>query len=313
MTRVPRLLQWAMNIKLQRHMRNTLTARKYFHYWQSKGYHVVPNHFYYPIPDTRQLSKETWAIPSEMPGIDMNLSHQHEVLRDVIGKYGPEFEEIAGNHSLGVPRFTFDNDQFVGIDPFVLHAFIREYKPRTVLEVGSGFSTLISSAALEKNGSGELICVEPYPRDFIENGLPRVKRLIEAPVQEVSPEVFECLREGDILFIDSSHVLKIGSDVQFLFLKILPVLKKGVLVHIHDIFFPFEYPETWIKEKNFFWTEQYLLQAFLIGNTMYRVKFSVGYMGWKNLSSVRKVFPDYDYGKGGGSFWMEKTEQTASR
>jgi hypothetical protein len=134
-----------------------------------------------------------------------------------------------------------------------------------------------------------------------------VKQLLNCGVQDIDLDFFCQLGPHDILFIDSTHVVKIGSDVQYLFLEVLPRLRPGVLIHVHDVFFPHEYPKQWIYGKNFFWNEQYVLQAFLIGNTMFQVIFCNGYMGKLYGEAVREIFPHHGPGMGGGSFWMVRT------
>lgn len=280
--------------------------RELFVHLEKHGVHVMPVWFYSPIPDTGKLPSSTWQKASDMPGIDMNDSEQLHFIRNVLsfyqGEYGQYPQKATGNKF----EFSYENDQFVGLDPAVLHSFIRKLKPNKIIEVGSGYSTLVTSNAMRLNGSGEIICIEPYPRDFIREGVQGVSRLYQCPVQDIDLSIFQELQENDILFIDSTHVAKIGSDVLYLFFEVLPRLKPGVLVHIHDIFFPHEYPEMWIREKNFFWSEQYILQAFLIGNSMFRVKYSVGYMGRKYKEELLNFFPNYGIGMGGGSFWMVK-------
>ena len=119
---------------------------------------------------------------------------------------------------------------------------IRHFRPRLIIEVGSGFSSLVAAEAIAKNKNSALICIEPFPQDFLRQGFPGLRSLIEKKVEEIDLEFFSQLNCGDILFIDSSHTVKIRGDVNYLFLELLPRLKPGVIVHVHDIFFPFDYP-----------------------------------------------------------------------
>ena len=281
-------------------------ARKLFLYWEAEGIHITPVSFYSPIPDTNKIPKSTWTKRSAMRGIDMNIIGQLSFLNTVLPKYKQEYDQFPHVSSGNKFEFSYDNNQFVGLDPIVLHSIVREYKPELIIEIGSGYSTLVSANAARFNGKGDLICIEPYPRDFIRKGVPGVKQLINKGIQEIDPDFFDQLNENDILFIDSTHVAKIGSDVQYLFLEILPRINSGVLIHIHDIFFPNDYPEVWIKEKNFFWNEQYILQAFLIGNSLFKVHFCAPYVGKLYRDEMVKVFPNYALGMGGGSFWMKR-------
>ncbi len=284
------------------------SARRHFALAQQRGLHITPVHFYSPVPDTAKLPPRTWTVASALPGVDMNEPGQLELLETVFAKYYEEFLTFPLKRTDNDLEFSFENDQVSGADPFILHALIRELKPRRIVEVGGGYTTLVSTKAVRCNGSGEIVCVEPYPRPFLDRALEGVGRLARCPVQEVDLDLFTSLGENDILFIDSTHVARIGSDVNRLFLEILPRLAPGVWVHVHDIFLPYDYPETWTKDMHFFWSEQYLLQAFLIGNRMYRPRFAVGYMGRRHPEAMRRVFPGWALGLGGGSFWMRRED-----
>ena len=166
----------------------------------------------------------------------------------------------------------------------VAYCMIRHFQPRLIIEVGSGFSSLVAAEAIAKNSNSALICIEPFPQDFLRQGFPGLQSLIEKKVEDIDLEFFSQLHSGDILFIDSSHTVKIGGDVNYLFLEVLPRLKPGVIVHIHDIFLPFEYRRDWVMDEFRFWTEQYLLQAFLTFNSEFEVLMANGYLAtvtWK--------------------------------
>ena len=157
------------------------------------------------------------------------------------------------------------------------------------------------------NGSCNFQCIEPYPRDFLVAGVAGISELITQKVQDVPLNMFEKLQKGDILFIASSHVCKTGSDVNFLYFEILPRLKSGVMIHIHDIFLPFEYPVEWVLDENRSWNEQYLLRALLMYSDTFRVFFACNYayMEFSGLVSKALDLPS-GRGLGGGSFWLEK-------
>jgi hypothetical protein len=184
---------------------------------------------------------------------------------------------------------------------------VRHFQPRRIIEVGSGFSSLVLGQAASKNKSSALICVDPFPHELIRksNTIPALQSLIETKVQDVDVEFFSQLESGDILFIDSSHTVKIGGDVNYLFLEVLPRLKAGVIVHVHDIFFPFEYRRDWMLEEFRFWTEQYLLQAFLIFNSEFEVLMANSYLNHYYPSDLKAAFPDLRRWIG-GSFWMRR-------
>jgi Methyltransferase domain len=156
------------------------------------------------------------------------------------------------------------------------------------------------------DGALDFTCIEPYPRKFLMNGVPGITRLVQKRVEEVERSFFDRLEAGDILFIDSSHVAKTGSDVNYLFFEILPRLRKGVIVHFHDIFLPDEYPRAWVIDQGRNWNEQYILRAFLQYNTDWRVVWSAHLMGTRHRDAVQQVFPRYPALGGGGSFWIQR-------
>ena len=175
-----------------------------------------------------------------------------------------------------------------------------------MIEVGSGFSSLVLAQAAAKNENSSLICIDPFPGELVRNGnIPALQSLIETKVQDIDLEFFSQLDSGDVLFIDSSHTVKIGGDVNYLFLEILPRLKPGVIVHVHDIFLPFDYGRHWVLDEFRFWTEQYLLQAFLTFNSEFEVLLANYYLSQYHKEYLRAAFPDLP-GWIGGSFWMRR-------
>lgn len=292
--------------QLQPYFAGVAEARAHFELAQAYGMHITPNHFYYPIPDTSRLSEEIWQRCSALPGIDMNENGQIELLNEVFSRYTPIFTTFPREKPTNELEFSFANDQIVGADPYILYALVRHLRPQRIVEVGAGYSTLVTARALRENNAGFITCVEPYPRPFIHRAVEGVGQVREVPVQEIELQVFESLEENDILFIDSTHAVRIGGDVPYLFLEVLPRLKPGVWIQVHDIFLPHDYPEEWIKNMNFFWGEQYILQAFLIGNRNFLTRFAVGFMGRRHFALMQRIFPGYQLGLGGGSFWMSR-------
>ena len=291
-------------IQLAQHYAWPPNYQDYFRLWEENGFHLTPVHFYLPIPDTGTLTDASIERESDLPGVDMNESGQLDLLRGVFPRFREEYDKFAFEPT-GVPHeFYFNNDLFSGTDALALYCMLRHFRPKRVLEVGSGFSSRVSAAALLRNGDGgTLTCVEPYPAEVLTNGFPGLSRLITKPVQAVAPEVFEELGSGDVLFIDTSHVVAIGSDVNYLFLEILPRLKPGVIVHVHDIYFPTEYPRAWVMQERRFWTEQYLLQAFLACNADFEVLLCNSHLWRKHRQAVLETFPRSPWW-GGGSLWM---------
>jgi hypothetical protein len=283
-------------------------AAKYFRLWEEHGFHLTPVHFYQPIPDTRELPDELWQKPGELVGVDMNEAKQLELLRDVFPRFRAEYDVIPTDSTGNPHEFYLKNAAFEGTDALVLYCMVRHFRSRRILEVGSGFSSRLSAQAALRNGNTELVCIEPYPDDVLRKGFPGLTSVIPKKVQDVELGSFERLGDGDILFIDSSHVVKTGGDVNYLFLEVFPRLRPGVVVHVHDIFLPQEFPKAWIQDLHLFWTEQYLLQAFLTYNSDFEVLFANAYMGLRHEPEMQRVFPNSPWW-GGGSFWMRRRRE----
>jgi hypothetical protein len=286
--------------------------REIFSLWQRGGFHVTPVHFYQPIPDTQSLPETLWNRPSELVGIDMNETMQLDLLRNCFSKFRGEYNKLSVEPPPGQKR------PFHGIDALLAYCMVRHFQPRLIIEVGSGFSSLVLGQAAAKSKNSTLICIDPFPGELLRKGnsIPALQSLIETKVQDVDVEFFSQLESGDILFIDSSHTVKIGGDVNYLFLEVLPRLNPGVIVHVHDIFFPFEYRRDWVLDEFRFWTEQYLLQAFLTFNSEFEVLLASYYLSRYHEEHLRAAFPNLPRWVG-GSFWMRrktivglKSEQT---
>lgn len=279
--------------------------RRYFRLWEEHGCHVTPVSYYQPIPDTRELPEELWTRESELVGIDLNAEFQLHLLRNVFPRFRPEYDQFSSRRGEGSREFHLGNGVFDGTDALVLYCMIRHFRPKVVIEVGSGHSSRISAEAAVRNGHTRLVCIEPNPCDELVEGFPGLSALVAKRVQDVELGFFGQLGSGDMLFIDSSHVVRCGSDVNYLLLEVLPRLSPGVLVHVHDIFLPGEYRRDWIMEEFRFWNEQYLLQAFLTFNSEYEVILSNSYLGREHGDEMRATFPMSPWW-GGGSFWIRR-------
>ena len=284
---------------------------KYFELWQSHGFHVLSSDNYQPIPDTRALPLSLWDRVSDLPGMDMREGAQKQLLSEIVARFKDEYAAIPEGASTSEFHFYLGNVAFEAVDAEMLFGLIRLLKPRRMYEVGSGFSTLLAADALRRNGIDgcpcRFIAIDPYGSAELERKLPSDVELWRVPVQEVSLSEFQSLGENDILFVDSSHVCKIGSDMQFLFLEVLPRIRPGVVVHVHDIFMPLEYPQQWVLDLHRFWNEQYLLQAFLSFNTTFEVLWAGQWMHIKYPDLLMKAFPSYKPGVSAGSFWFRRT------
>jgi hypothetical protein len=278
--------------------------REIFSLWERRGFHVTPVHFYQPIPDTQALPETLWNRPSELVGIDMNETAQLNLLRS-FSKFRDEYQHFPTGKTQEHNRFYLGNRLFDGADALAAYCMIRHFQPRLIIEVGSGFSSLVLGQAAEKNKDSGLMCIEPFPRQFLREGFPGLQSLIEKKVQDIDLEFFSQLASGDVLFIDSSHTVKIGGDVNYLFLEVLPRLNPGVIVHVHDIFLPFEYRRHWVLDEFRFWTEQYLLQAFLTFNSEFEVLLANYYLSRYHKEQLRAAFADLRCWIG-GSLWMRR-------
>lgn len=250
--------------------------KKSFPIWQRMGFHVTPNHFYEPVPDTRTLREELWSKHSNIEGIETNEEGQINLLSQFSSKFKDEYENFPMLKTSAPYQYYVNNAAFESVDGEILYCMIRHFKPRKIFEIGSGNSTYLAAQAVLKNkeedgNECELIAFEPYPNNVLKAGFPGLSKLIPIKIQDIALSKFSELKENDFLFIDSSHVLKIGSDVQYEYLEILPRLNKGVIVHVHDIFLPAEYRREWVLNDYRFYTEQYLLQAFLAFNSAFEV------------------------------------------
>jgi hypothetical protein len=275
----------------------------YFRLWEESGIHVTPVHFYQPIPDTRTLPAALWQHASELPGLEMNDAVQLDLLDNCFPRFRDEYSKFPSKpNSPG--DISLRNGQFDGTDALAAYCMIRHFRPGTIIEVGSGYSSLISAKAAAANGESAPICIEPFPPDFLLHSVAG-RRLIQKKVQDVAIDFFSQLRSGDILFIDSSHTVRIGGDVNWLLLEVVPRLVPGVIVHLHDVFFPFDYPRQWVVGELRFWGEQYLLQAFLAFNSDFEILLCNNYLAYRYLDHFKATFPSSPWW-GGGSFWMRR-------
>jgi len=268
-----------------------------------------PGHYYSPDVDPADLARRSeriWRPGGAMAGIDLRESEQLRLLPLL----APYVAQIAWAVEGGADerRYFYANGMFPVLDAEVLFAVLGHFKPRRMIEVGSGFSSLVAAEANCRllDGKMQLTCVDPYPRPFIEQGVDGLHRLVQSRIEDQDIALFDELDAGDVLFIDSSHVVKTAGDVTHLFFEVLPRLRPGVLVHLHDIFLPDEYPKAWLLEEGRSWNEQYLLRAFLMWNREWQVLWSAHYMVTRHTPTVQEVFPRCPALGTGGSFWMRR-------
>lgn len=272
------------------------------------GVMPVTDHYYDPFFRKEELGHSLWE-DRHLPGIDLNPQGQLELLKCF--QYNDELTRIP-RQSGSALEFYYDNPAFLSGDAEYLYNMVRYFKPRKLIEVGSGFSSLMALKAMEANreedGSyrGEMICIEPFEHKWLEDLDLTVHREL---VQKTDVELFRSLEENDILFIDSSHITKPQNDVLFLYLQVLPILNPGVLVHVHDIFTPRDYLEQWVLEDVRFWNEQYLLEAFLSLNVRFEVIAALNFLMRHypdELLSVCPVLREQVSHREPGSFWIRR-------
>jgi hypothetical protein len=276
------------------------------------------DHYYSPVPDNRVLGSEpersrVWpATPPENPGIDWRGGQQIALLRDHFARQRPL---VIPDGPTGDPRdYHAANEMFSRLDAWMLQAMLRHFRPRRMIEVGCGWSSLMTARMNREEFGGELdfTCIEPYPPDFLGDGIDGISRLIVSPVERVAVETFSALADGDFLFIDTSHTVKTGGDVVFLLNEVLPRLAPGVIIHIHDIFLPWDYPQEWVLVGRA-WNEQYAVRAFLGFNSDFEILLGVAWLSQFARDTLAASLPGFPqaYGDGGGSLWIRRSGATA--
>jgi Methyltransferase domain len=271
---------------------------------------VPAGHYYSPVPDQKEIEARADVLfeqfPERMEGIDMNEQEQLSLLESFKSFY-PElpFSETK----TGKIRYQYDNNAYCHSDAICLYSMIRHLKPKRIIEVGCGWSSCVTMDTNELFFDNRIDCtfVDPYTDRFLalinEEDKKRIK-IVPETLQTVSPDLFCELEAGDILFVDSTHVTKIGSDVNRMFFDILPVIKEGVYIHFHDIFFPFEYPREWLSIGRW-WNEAYLLRAFLQYNEAFKIVFFNTYLEHFFKQEFEKFMP-LCLKNPGGSIWLRK-------
>lgn len=259
------------------------------------GIHVLPVHYYSPVPNILELQKtrDIWAKKSELPGVAVDLDQQAVDLQGICMPYQGEY---AGNKFFKEGATNHFGPGYGYIEAQALHGFVRHFKPKRIVEVGSGVSTycMLKASEINNRETGQqtkIVSIEPYPSDRLKT-LPGIE-LVAQNVQTLPFDVFTDLGENDLLFIDSSHTVKAGGDVNYLILEVLPRLRKGVIVHVHDIFLPYDYQRN-VCRTFLHWAETSLLRAFLISNEKVRIVACLSHLHYERKDVLKKVFPEYN-------------------
>jgi predicted O-methyltransferase YrrM len=271
------------------------------------------DHFYSPVPDNRALAREparsrVWpAVPRPTLGIDWRGDEQVALVRDQLATQEPI--DLPSLPTGNPHDYHTANEMFSRLDAWMLQGVLRHFRPRRMVEVGCGWSSLLTARVNREYLDRQLhfTCIEPYPPEFLTGGVDGISELVVAPVQEAPLDKFLSLSDGDVLFIDSSHTVKTGGDVPYLFEEILPRLARGVVIHVHDIALPRDYPEEWVLAGRA-WNEQYLVHAFLAFNSAFRILLGVSWLNVNRADALAEVLPDYPqaYGDSGASLWMQR-------
>ena len=270
---------------------------------------VPPGHFYSPFPDLEDYDRRAADLRDpyrDVPAIDLREPEQLDLV-DAVGALVADIAFPEHPDPNGTTRYWFDNPAYAHGDGTVLHGMLRHLRPRRVVEVGSGFSSAMILDTVDGWLTGtELTFIEPHPglvRGLLRPGDEQRVTIHEAAVQDVSPDVFDQLDRGDVLFVDSTHVVKAGSDVNHLVFEVLPRLRAGVWVHLHDIFFPFEYPEAWVREGRA-WHEAYLVRAFLAFNASFDIRWFQDFLWARHRERLERI--PWVAKNPGANLWLEK-------
>ena len=258
------------------------------------GIFPLTSNYYEPLFNFDNLKKKL-NEKRNLPGVKFDVDEQVKSLSQF--NYNEELKNLS---------FNFNNKFFEAGDAEIYYQIIRYFKPKKIIEIGSGHSSLLAKQAIKNNKkidnvTTKLTCIEPYENRWLEENNIHV---IREKVEEIDIKIFSDLNKNDILFIDSSHVIKPQGDIIKIFLEILPKLKPGVIVHIHDIFSPRDYPENWLKVENRFFNEQYLLEGILDNSSKYKIMLSLNLLKHDFYSEIKKVCPFLDDKSEPSSFYI---------
>jgi len=279
---------------------------------QRRGFHFQARDYYSALNDIAFLeeNRDLWHDRPLPRGVDWDLEAQLQAVRR-IAPYAHELRDVPQDMPPGPPSYHWRNDFWSGLDALVHYGLLREAKPSRVVEIGCGWSSLLMAAALTRNeaeGAAPTIVdqIEPYARKELLSALPAHWDLHETILQRAPMESFEALGDGDVCFYDGSHVARAGSDVVWFFSEVIPRLAPGVIVHVHDIFWPSDYPDPWIFERGQTWNEQYVLQAFLMYNREFEPLLSNTALLSAFPAEMEELLGSLPTVLNGGSLWMRR-------
>jgi predicted O-methyltransferase YrrM len=265
----------------------------------------VRRHYYEPYTHPSDLRRPL-DEERNLPGIQWNVTGQLELLRSLV--YASELQDLTAP-AVDRAEFRLGNGSFESGDAEFLYQMIRAIKPKQIIEIGSGYSTLMARRAIDRNRKEitdyecRHICIEPYEAPWLERFGVTVLR---ERVEELGNGLFSELGRDDLLFIDSSHIIRPQGDVVTEYLELLPSLRLGVIVHVHDVFSPRDYPPEWVLDRMWLWNEQYLLEAFLSQNTSWRILAALNLLHHRHFEELRRVCPYLDTAREPGSFYIQR-------
>jgi hypothetical protein len=275
-------------------------------------YDLVRRSYDSPIPYLDELPDDIFERRSSLAGgIELNVERGIETIESELALFVAELDfPIDGPVPPG--QFFLRNQNYQSVDAELLYSMLRARRPGRVMELGSGYTTLLIGLAARRNAEQgaaiEHVAYDPYPRREVLGDLPPPSRLEPVSALDVPLEEFGRLQAGDVLFVDTTHTVKLGSDVNYIVLDVLPSLAPGVIVHFHDVFLPWEYPRVWLEKMRYFWGEQYLLQAFLAFNDAFEVLLPAKAIAWQYPDRLAAAIPSFDPGAtwtvGPAAFWL---------
>ena len=271
---------------------------------------IVRRDYYSPIPDLSRLPEDVWTRRSAIGGVQLSTAQAMDYVERELARHIAELD--VPRDDPGAPgTFFLSNTGFESVDAELLYAMVRATGPKRVVELGSGYTTLLINLACRRNAADGVAtsheAFDPYPRPHIlGKELPSPTTLTPISATDVPLEVFSGLDRGDILFVDTTHTVKLASDVNFMILDVLPLLQPGVIVHFHDIFLPWEYPRTWFEDMHWYWSEQYLLQAFLAYNRDFEIIVPAHALAREQRGRLAAVIPSVGETTSPGSMWLRR-------
>jgi Methyltransferase domain len=274
-----------------------------------------PGHYYSSIPDLNDIrnrrSKIFKKTGIDIKGINLRKEEQFTLLEQFLIYYKDipyDFQNAASTNT----RYQINGAFYRYSDVVMLYSMMRHFQPSKIIEVGSGYSSavILDTNELFLNSAASLTFIDPYITrllSLLKEEDKKKCRIIQSIIQDIDPDTFRSLERNDILFIDSSHTSKVGSDLNYILFEILPVLKSGVIIHFHDIYYPFELPEHWVFEKKWFWNENYILRAYLTDNERYDIINFNSYLLHEYKSWLTDHMPVCLMGsEDTGSIWIRK-------